>query len=388
MKTFKFSVYLLLAAMFAGSVISCSDDDDNTVDPFEAKEKEFAEIIPQYVNSTVIATYKSLADATVNLYDALVELKENKTQANLEAATQAWIASRVYWERSEAFLYGAVADFGIDPHIDTWPLDEPAFNSTIRNADFIESMSGDDGDVWVAEHLGYSLLGFHGIEYILFTEGHPKNIASVTDNELIYATAVSGDLRNQCIRLEAAWAGIDNVSSYKQNLIEELELVIIPSNTVFSYSENMLNAGQAGSTYRTITDATVAIIEGCLTISTEVGEVKIGTSYNKDDEGYIESPYSFNSKVDFIDNIRSIENAYLGGASESARGASVSDYVKKEDAALDGKVRAAIQNAIAKIDAIPYPFAVNYASAQAGEAMDACAELTDALIEVKTLLQQ
>ncbi|MDR0729975.1 MAG: peptidase M75 [Prevotellaceae bacterium] len=388
MKTFRFSVYLLLATMFAGSVVSCGDDDNDVVDPFEAKEKEFAAIIPQYVNNTVIVTYKSLADATINLYDALVELKENKTQANLTAATDAWITTRVYWERSEAFLYGAVADFGIDPHIDTWPLDEPAFNNTIRNADFIESMSGDDGDVWVAEHLGYSLLGFHGIEYILFAEGQPKDVATVTDNELIYATAVGGDLRNQCIRLEASWAGIDNVSSFKQNLIEELELVITPSNSALSYGENMLNAGQPGSTYRTVTDATVAIIEGCLTISTEVGEVKIGTSYNKDDEDYIESPYSYNSKVDFIDNIRSIENAYLGGATESARGASVSDYVKKEDAALDEKMRAAIQNAIAKIDAIPYPFAINYASAQAGEAMDACAELTDTLTEVKVLLQK
>ncbi|MDR1602103.1 MAG: peptidase M75 [Tannerella sp.] len=387
MKTFKFTVYLLLATMFAGSMVSCGDD-DNPVDPFEAKEKEFAEIIPQYVNNTVIATYRELADATISLYDALVELKENKTQANLEAATQAWIASRIYWEQSEAFLYGAVADFGIDPHIDTWPLDEPAFNSTIRNVDFIESMSGDDGDVWVAEHLGYSLLGFHGIEYILFAGGHTKDIASITDNELIYATAVSGDLRNQCVRLEASWAGIDKVSSIKKNLIEDLELVITPSNSALSYGENMLNAGQAGSTYRTITDAAVAIIEGSLTISTEVGEVKIGTSYNKDDVNYIESPYSYNSKVDFIDNIRSIENAYLGGTNKAGRGASIGDYVKKEDAALDGKVRAALQNAIDKIDAIPYPFAVNYASTQAGEAMDACAELTDVLIEVKTLLQQ
>ncbi|MDR2121036.1 MAG: peptidase M75 [Tannerella sp.] len=386
MKMFKFSVYLLLAAMCAGSTVSCGDDGDD-INPSEAKEKEFAAIIPQYVNNTVISTYKSLADATITLYDALVGLKENRTQANLKAVTDAWVASRVYWERSEAFLYGAVADFGIDPHIDTWPLDEPAFLSTIKNADFIESMSGDDGDVWVAEHLGYSLLGFHGIEYILFAEGSPKDVSAITDGELIYAAAVSGDLRNQCIRLEASWAGIDNVTSFKQNLIEELELAITPSNSAVSYGENMLNAGRPGSTYRTVTDAVVAIIEGCLTISTEVGEVKIGTSYNKDDVDYIESPYSYNSKVDFADNIRSIENACLGGV-ENARGASVSDYVKKEDAALDEKLRASIRNAIDKINAIPYPFAQNYASPQAGEAMDACAELTGILTEVKTLLQK
>ncbi|MDR1332759.1 MAG: peptidase M75 [Tannerella sp.] len=387
MKKIRFTIYLLFAAIVAGSLTSCGDDDPvvNTVDE---KETALAPVIPQYVNNTVIVTYKALADASIDLYQSLADLRNDRTQARLEAATQAWIQSRIHWERSEAFLFGAVADFGIDPHIDTWPLDEPAFLSTIRNEDFINSMADDEGDVWVADHLGYSLLGFHGIEYILFSEGRAKDVASVTDSELTYAAAVSGDLRNQCIRLEASWAGIDNVTASKRNLIEELELTVTPSNSAVSYGENMLNAGQPGSTYRTVTDAAVAIIEGCLTISTEVGEVKIGTSYNKDDVDYIESPYSYNSKVDFIDNIRSIENAYLGGMNAAQRGASVSDYVKGQDAALDGKVRSAIENAIAKIDAIPYPFAVNYASPQAGEAMDACAELTDTLNEVKTLLQQ
>ncbi|MDR1406588.1 MAG: peptidase M75 [Tannerella sp.] len=387
MKTFKLTLSMLLAAMLAGSAVSCSDDGEE-INPLEEKDAALAPVIPQYVNNTVIVTYKALADATIDLCESLLELREDKTQARLEAAAAAWITTRVYWERSEAFLFGAVADFGIDPHIDTWPLDEPAFVNTLNSAGFIESMSGDDGDVWVAEHLGYSLLGFHGIEYILFEQGHAKNVASITDSELIYATAVGGDLRNQCIRLEASWAGIDNVTAFKRDLIEDLELVIMPTNSTISYGENMLAAGQPGSTYRTVTDAAVAILEGCLTISTEVGEVKIGTSYNKEDEDYIESPYSYNSKTDFIDNIQSIANAYLGGADETRRGPSVSDYVKAKDASLDEKVRTSILEAIAKIDAIPHPFAINYASPQAGQAMDACAELTAALEEAKTLLQQ
>jgi uncharacterized iron-regulated protein len=387
MKVLKFPVYLLLTAMSLGSMMSCGDDSDD-VDPLEDKEKELAAIVPQYVNKTVIATYQALADATIDLEKAVTALKEDKTQARLEAATAAWITTRTHWELSEAFLFGAVTDFGIDPHIDTWPLDEPAFVNTIHNDNFIGSMSGDDGDVWVAEHLGNSLLGFHGIEYILFADGKPKSVSSITDGELIYASAVSGDLRNQCIRLEASWAGLDKVTAYKRNLIEEHDLSVTPSNSADSYGDNMLNAGKAGSTYRTVTDAVIAIIEGCLTISTEVGEVKIGTSYNKDDVNYIESPYSYNSKVDFIDNIKSIENAYLGGADANSRGASVSDYVKQEDAALDNTVRDAIKTAIAKIDAIPYPFAVNYASAQAGEAIEACDDLTNVLTEVKSLLQK
>jgi uncharacterized iron-regulated protein len=153
-----------------------------------------------------------------------------------------------------------------------------------------------------------------------------------------------------------------------------------------SYVEDMLTAGKAGSTDKTVTGAAVAVIAGCIDISDEVGEVKIGTAYSKDDVTYIESPYSYNSKVDFADNIRSIENAYTGGV-EGKRGASISDYVKGIDADLDVTLKAAIANAIAKIDAIPTPFAKNYASAEAGIALEACQDLTAALEDVKALLQ-
>jgi predicted lipoprotein len=361
----KFSLYLLFAALTVSGFISCSDDD---VDPFTEKEEALAPIIPQYVNHTIIATYHSLAEATVDLYEAMSTLKVNKTTANLQAATQAWIATRTYWELSEAFLFGPASDFGIDPHIDTWPLDEPAFINTLGNAAFINSMNAEDGDIWAADHLGVSLLGFHGIEYILFKEGKPKAISDITTNELIYATAVAGDLRNQCIRLETAWAEEDEISGR-------------------SYGEEMLNAGKAGSSYRTITQAATTIVQGCIDIADEVGEVKIGTAYGKDDVNYIESPYSFNSKVDFVDNIKSIENAYLGGV-EGHRGASLSQYIKDNDVALDSEVKAAITNAIAKINAIPYPFAINYGSAEAGAAIGACQALSGTLSKVKAALEK
>jgi hypothetical protein len=385
MKTLKFPWYLVLASLFACGFVSCNGDDN--IDPFEEKESALTPVVSQYVNNTVIATYKSLADASIQLYEAIDALKENKTANNLAAVAAAWKTSRVYWEQSEAFLFGAVADFGIDPHIDTWPLDEDRFKNVIINTNFLEGMNAPDGegDVFAAEHLGFALLGFHGIEYIIFREGNIKNVNEITENELIYARAVAGDLRNQCVSLEASWAGIGAVSDEKKTIIEDRELRIIPSSSSISYGENMLTAGKAGSTYNTITDAARAIIAGCITISDEVGEVKIGTAHSKDDVNYIESPYSFNSKVDFVDNIKSIENAYLGGIPDK-RGASVSNYIKGIDPELDANLKSAIENAIAKINAIPYPFAQNYASSEAGVAMEACRNLTALLENIQEVL--
>ncbi|MDR2085910.1 MAG: peptidase M75 [Dysgonamonadaceae bacterium] len=388
MKNLRFPLYLMLATLFASGFVACSSDDDE--DPFAKKENTLAPAISQYVNNTVIATYKSLADASIRLYEAIGELKKDggKTEANLTAAAQAWKDTRVYWERSEAFLFGAVADFGIDPHIDTWPLDEAAFEVALKTENSIKNMGAEGGDVWASEHLGVALLGFHGIEYILFKNGNIKSGNEITDKELIYAYAVAGDLRNQCVRLEVSWAGIDAVAAEKKSLVEDRELQVIPSNSPLSYGENMLTAGKAGSTYRTVTDAAEAIIAGCITISDEVGETKIGTAHRADDVNYIESPYSFNSKVDFVDNIISIENAYLGGVDPNKRGASVSDYIKSIDSELDTKIKNAITNAKAKINAIPFPFAQHYNSDEAGVAMDACGDLTAALEKVQEALRR
>lgn len=383
-KHFKY-LFIALAIMMVPALVSCSDSDDDTdTDPNQAILEA---AIPQYVNNTVIVTYKSLADGTIDLYEALVALKADRTNENVKKATDAWITTRNYWELSEAFLFGAASDFGIDPHIDTWPLDRAALSSLLKNQDFLNSMDSDDGPTWAGEKLGPSLLGFHGIEYILFENGQLKDASKITNNELIYAVAVSGDLRNQCIRLEASWAGLDNVSSAKQALIEEFELAITMGNNSY-YGENMKNAGKAGSTYRTIVDANEAIIEGCITIADEVGTMKIGKPHTGEDPNYLESPYSYNSKVDFIGNIISIRNAYLGGADANNRGASVSDYIKAVDSSVNTKVIQSIDNTIAKIEAIPYPFDTNYSSTQAGDAMNACKELADVLGEAKAALRK
>jgi hypothetical protein len=382
--SFKYLPLVAFVAVMAFGTTSCSDSEDNTSNE---NQEILEKAVPQYVNNVVITTYKSLADETIDLYEALVALKANKTDANVRKVADKWIATRKYWELSEAFLFGAAENFGIDPHIDTWPLDKNALVSLLSNNDFLSSMDSENGSAWAGEKLGPGLLGFHGIEYILYANGNVKSATQITNNELIYAVAVAGDLRNQCIRLEAAWAGSDKVSKAKQALIEEFKLGVTMGTGSY-YGADMINAGKAGSTYLTILGANEAIIDGCVTIADEVATMKIGKPHTGEDPNYLESPYSYNSKVDFIDNIKSIENAYLGGVSASTRGVSVSDYIKIVDPELNTKVIDAIANAIAKIEAIPYPFDTNYSSTQAKEAMDACNGLADVLTAAKAALRK
>lgn len=373
------------AACLAMAMTACSDNNEPN-DNTEEKDATFEEIARQYLDNTVIVTYKNMADNAAQLVEDLKAVQTSKTDANVTKACNTFLAARQWWERSEAFLYGPASDFGIDPHIDSWPLDRAGLVAQMNNSAQIASMAAEDGDAWAGSHLGPELLGFHGIEYIIFADGHPKAATSIPDNELIYAVAVAGDLRNKCWQLLLSWAGEDNVSDEILEKVDgELEWPF--TTTGMSYKENMLNAGKAGSTYRSWTDAMQAIIDGCATIADEVGTQKIGKPHSGEDSNYIESPYSHKSITDFRDNMVSIENAYMGGIEGQRNEArSLHNYMSKVNAKLDAKCVAAIKNAEDKISQMAAPFVLNYADASAKSASDACIELQEVLMEVKAEL--
>lgn len=384
--TMNYKIITFGAIALAMAMSSCSSDDP-VPDASNEKDERYSEIAAQYLDNTVIITYQHLASETKTLVENLKALKDNKTDASVAEACATFLDARAWWEKSEAFLYGAASDFGIDPHIDSWPLDRAGLESQLANVRQLEFMAADDGDAWAGTYLGPALLGFHGIEYIIFSDGRPKAAAAIHDNELTYVIAVAGDLRNKCWQLYLSWAGEDAVDSDVVDKVDgELELPFTTSGGM-SYKENMLNAGKAGSTYRTWTDAVQAIVDGCATIADEVGTQKIGKPYSGDDINYIESPYSHKSITDFHDNIVSIENAYMGGI-EGLRNEnkSLHGYLSKKNDALDARCVDAIDNAKAKIASMKAPFVENYSAPSAKAASVACQELRDVLMEVKAEL--
>ena len=367
----------MVAIVFATlNFVSCKRDNDNTVEDAQA-----AAVAEQFVDNTVAPTYTALAAKAEQLASQLAALKANPTNAGVREACETFLAAREQWEMSEAFLFGAAGDFGIDPHIDSWPLDEDAFNTLMNSPAMIEALDSEDGDAVAGDRLGNALLGFHGIEYILFANGQPKDVSNITANQWIYVVAVAGDLRNRCYQLEVGWIGDKAPKSHIENL-DELEIAYTVAGSENSYGDNMKNAGKAGSTYSSRTAALMAILQGCSDIADEVGSSKIYAAWHGEDITYIESPYSQKSIIDFHDNIVSIRNAYMGGV-EGKRDESKSlhNYVNKINASLDARVLNAIDNALAKIDAMPAPFVLHYSDAANGEAVDACSALSDVLGE-------
>lgn len=399
-KMIKNSLYLFVGTMMTASMTGCNDD-SNTSDTTSSSSQEqiLQSVITDYVDCTIIPTYRGMADASIELHNACLAMRNagtgNVTTEMVQTAGNAWIKARRYWELSEAWLYGAAGDYNIDPHIDSWPLDKTAMDNLLNNPAQMAQMDPDG--YYVGNMLGYGLLGFHAIEYMLFeldatgTESFPHHV-NYTEPELNYLAAVAGDLRNQCIRLEASWAGMDHITNDKQQILTDAELE--PS---FDYGSSMKNAGSGGSKYINYNEAVQELIVGAQDIADEVGGLKIGnpTGHGEEDNpDYIESPYSLNSITDFTDNIISIRNAYQGcqDADDYIKpvNSSLSSYVQSLNPELDTRMKNAIQDAIDKIGQMREPFAKTARDPQYDAinqaAIAACNNVTDVLNEVLNLL--
>ena len=272
----------------------------------------------------IINTYQDFDKLAQILVDKVNAITPNN-QAQIDAAKQAWKDTRVAWERSEGFLYGPTKTLNLDPALDTWPVDVAGMDKIIKSPLPITP---------AVIEANAETRGFHLIEFLLWGENSNKTAAQLTARELEYLKAASHDLKNNTAKVLSEWT---------------------------KYAVNFGNAGQTGAKYTSYKGIYEELVAGMITIANEVSTGKIETPLNGNAGSYKldaeESRFSNNSKADFADNIRSIQNIYLGNYNiNQAHQYSVSSFVKQKNAALDTEIQNKIQEAIKAIEAIPGTF--------------------------------
>ena len=307
------------------------------------------------------------------------------SQAALDQACKDWKVARANWENTEAFLFGAADVYSIDPHTDTWPVAANDLADVLRDA---QAMSNLDNFIKTANS---GILGYHGLEYVLFRQGQPRKIEQITNLEYDYICAVAKDLYQATATLEAAW---DSKESNAERLkiakdYVATHLAIDDNGNQEGQLESFQNFGKAFKNpgtgdWATALEATLEIISGCQDIIGEVGDSKIGLPYTGEDATYIESPYAYNSIIDFYDNIQSCKNALYGQMDATAPNEKSLIYFCKNAgnatlATQANNVVAKLDAALAKIKAMKAPFALYYSDASCKAAIDALGELDDAL---------
>lgn len=314
------------------------------------------------------------------------------SQAAVDAACAQWKVARADWENTEAFLFGAADEYSIDPHTDTWPVDQAALASVLRDNSI---MSDIDNKV---KQLNSGLLGYHGIEYVLFRSGNPRDVSQLTELEYKYVCAVAKDLYQATCVLQTTWEGAKSGTRYDEalnylrshNTLDDDGNVTDEGMSYKNFGSNFKNTPSAD--YDSNLDATIQIIEGARDIISEVAGSKIGLPWSGEDDSYIESPYAYNSIIDFYDNIISCKNAVYGsvGATQPNEKSLIYFCLNSGNATLKSQaqtVQSKIEAALSAIKNMKAPFALNYKDASAKAAIDALEELDSAMDAMEETLK-
>lgn len=246
--------------------------------------------------------------------------------ALLPAVQHAWRDARVPWEQSEAFLFGPVDTDEHDPFLDTWPL----------NVTDLEAIIASNADIETVE-LADDVQGFHALEYMLFQDMNGNTDPAAIVNALhtderrrAYMRRVMGEFTDHTQALRDSW------DPAMGNFVAELAM-----------------AGHGSMTYDSERAAMQTLLEAMIGIAAELHDAKLGAPSPAEEE----SRFSNNSRIDFLNNVRSINNVYEGRFDQTdSTSMGVTDLVAHENPALDAEVRMAIRDAKAAIIAIPEPF--------------------------------
>ena len=142
-----------------------------------AYEDEMDAVAEQFVDAVVLPTYEELQAQNRALLETVNTFRESPSSDNFVACCNAWLTAREPWEKSEAFLIGPVANWGLDPNMDSWPLDVNAIVNLLNSQNWEEMQwSGDFNED--SEEIGaaQNVRGYHTLEFLIFKNGQPRTV--------------------------------------------------------------------------------------------------------------------------------------------------------------------------------------------------------------------
>lgn len=310
--------FLIALFAFAFTYSSCEKQDPVT-------QADYSAILSNTGENVILKTYLDLAEKAAALQSAAESLRTMPNQANFDAVKSAWSATRVPWEQSEGFLFGPVDQEGIDPSLDSWPVNVVDLNNVLASPNELTVQ-------FLAQQEG-TLKGFHTIEFLLWGENGNKTFTDLNDREFEYLAAATGVLAADAQKLYELW-----------------------SHTGGNYIDHIIKAGHGSAVYISQKAALEEMTNALIVIADEVGNGKINDPFSQQDVTLEESRFSANSKADFADNIRSIRQIYTGRYGDNGNGQSISTIVQEKNAAVDTEILTRIDAAIAAIEGIPGTF--------------------------------
>lgn len=358
---------------------ACSSDDSNnssnSSNVFEGNttEQNIKKIFESEVDNVIIPSTEALASSAEQAQASIAALEFGSiSQEQLNKAANDFLQMRFNYEKTEAIFFGPNSHFDIDADINSWPLDRNRFDETIADTNnLLTSVSG----------LPSSIVGFHGLEYILYRNGQVRHASDLTEREITFAKALINDLCLRSYQFECGWSSNSNSQYVKALNGAGLKYTSPGGNDYFSYMSSNLNGAQIAS-------AILSGDHGMGGLSDEIANTKLRIPHDRNDSTYIESPFSRKSLEDLTYNLQSIDNMWRG-TTEAGKtlDLSFSNYFKTYNPDIAEEVDSCINDCYKALEQISSPFVIHYKDQSVETAIAEFEKLTDALNKANDFIQ-
>ena len=330
----------------------------------EAQDDHRAEVASS-VAQTVLDDLGEAKQAAEGLRSGLEGFCAAPDAGTLAQAQAAWMQLRGPWKRLLASPFGPIVDEGYASAIDFWP----ARPSSIEGG--LASGASSQAEL---DALGVASKGMPAIEYLLWDPQLGDAailelyLAAEGPQRCAHVELLAADVALRLDELDAAWRDPGGFA-------EQLE--------------------QAGSSeaFPTLALAIDELLNAMIAGLHELDDPKLGAplgeSVGAPQPDLVESRFSDRSLLDIRDGLDGFERAYFGSGEGSEDAPGLSLVVASESAAVDQRVRDALEAARAAVEAVPEPLrtAIVEAPEQVAAAREAVHQLRVVLtVEVASLL--
>jgi len=350
MESLRASSLTALLAMFA---VACGGNDDSASNA-KSLPASASEAVSTYAQ-IVYASYRDAASGAQSISTAATALASSPSAATQSAAQRAWLDAREPYLQTEVYrFYGGPIDDDDGPEvlINAWPLDEShidyvaedpksgIINDTSRPLTPASLTAANlvPGETNVAT-------GYHAIEFLLWGQDSNPNgpgqrpFADYTPN----AAAGNGERRGVYLSTASAM-----LVGHLQQLVD-------------AWAPERAGTYRATLESKPASEALGLILSGMIILSGfELANERLSAALDAQDQEEEHSCFSDNTHRDMVQDVRGIQNVWLGsyapvqGATISGTG--VQDVIAAGDAALASDITARIAQSLQLAEALQSPF--------------------------------
>ena len=341
---------------FVGLSWACSGDPGGAA-PIPREWQEVAAEARVTYADIAFASYEDSHASAAELDTALRALVEDPSQANLDEARDAWLASREPYLQTEVYrFYGGPIDDADGPEglLNAWPLDENYIDYVEDDA--AAGIINDPDQVISAEELAGRneeggekniSTGYHAIEFLLW--GQDLSIDGPGDRPFTdYVIGSDGTAENQDRRGEYLLTTSSLLLEHLQGLVDDWS-----EGDSTNYRADFLRIEPKETLQRILTGM-------ILLTGNETGNERLRPALVANEQEEEHSCFSDNTHRDMIQDIRGVLNVWNGTYERldgtEVNGAGIRQVVHAEDAALADEIDEKLQESLDAAEALAPPF--------------------------------